>query len=308
MRHWIITEDEDDALQGLPMLAQLIYLRGIRPFMDRGTGVAGVKRGISYRGLSETVYVEPAPGRTDSGRPSLQQVRTALSQLRQAGLVGTKDDTQRKRLFFLCLKALSDQSDPKKVNSKLTVSQQTQSNTGQTSHTKGSREKANSKSTVSQQTQSNTHQLSVVSSTSDAYASGAEQPVDNSPEQLAKQLFDTGVAILTGANVAEEKARQVVGQLRKALGDGRALEALLAARSTTDPLNYLRKVVHNGKGTDAWQECHEFLRRGRPKDFVWSDPIIEQACKRVGSELYTASTRDAEAIFKRSFSEVRATH
>ena len=41
-------DQEDDALQGLPWLAQLLYLPGLRPYMDYASGVVGVERVVSY--------------------------------------------------------------------------------------------------------------------------------------------------------------------------------------------------------------------------------------------------------------------
>jgi hypothetical protein len=53
------TSQELSALMGLPYLQQVTYLLGIRPYMDATTSLVGIKRGISYQSLAETLYVEP---------------------------------------------------------------------------------------------------------------------------------------------------------------------------------------------------------------------------------------------------------
>ena len=40
---FIINDDELAALCGLPHQQQLVYLRGIRPYMDVKTGIVGIK-------------------------------------------------------------------------------------------------------------------------------------------------------------------------------------------------------------------------------------------------------------------------
>jgi hypothetical protein len=91
----LITEQELQALAGLPWLAQLLYLTALRPFMAYATGVVGGPEGpkrISLQGLREAVEVQPGPGRQGSGMPSKDQVRRALRHLRQAGLLERLDD------------------------------------------------------------------------------------------------------------------------------------------------------------------------------------------------------------------------
>ena len=116
---------EEETLQGLPWLAQLVYLRGLRRFMDYSTGIVGVKRGISYQCLKETLYIEPTTGRPkkDVGLPSLAKVRNAIRLLTDAGLIKTIPHA-KKLIFLLCL-AKTDQSDQKKHSRPLADLQQT---------------------------------------------------------------------------------------------------------------------------------------------------------------------------------------
>lgn len=81
------TEAEDAALQGLRLQTQLLYLRALRWYMDVATGIVGLQRGISYRSLAECLYVEPRPGRRDSGMPTEKAVRKMIDELMAAGLV-----------------------------------------------------------------------------------------------------------------------------------------------------------------------------------------------------------------------------
>ena len=93
---------EDEALQGLAWLDQLLYLRGLRRFMDYSTGIVGVSRGISYQMLGETMFVEPVPGRhsNGTGSPSQKAVRNALEELEKAGLIERRSSDKR-LIFFL---------------------------------------------------------------------------------------------------------------------------------------------------------------------------------------------------------------
>lgn len=79
--------DEDEALQGLPMESQLVYLRGLRRHMDYGTGVVGgARRRISWQMLSEVVEVEHHRGMAGR-RMTKQALRRAVDWLVKAGLV-----------------------------------------------------------------------------------------------------------------------------------------------------------------------------------------------------------------------------
>jgi len=105
-------DQEDEALQGLPWLAQLLYLRGLRPYMDYASGIVGVKRGVSYQGLGETLYREPGQGKTEFGPPTLKALRHAVSLLERAGLL-VKIAADHRLIFQLVL-ATRDDSVQKK--------------------------------------------------------------------------------------------------------------------------------------------------------------------------------------------------
>ena len=86
---FIINDDELAALCGLPHQQQLVYLRGIRPYMDVKTGIVGIKRGISLQSIAEQLYIEPHPG-IKSENFSRAQARRALSGLERAGVISNQ--------------------------------------------------------------------------------------------------------------------------------------------------------------------------------------------------------------------------
>lgn len=94
---------EETLLQGLPMAAQLLYLRGLRRHMDYSTGIVGVRRGISLQQLGEVLYVEPDRGLTDSGSPSRDQIRRLLGRLERVGLIVNRSIETVRLIFFLPL-------------------------------------------------------------------------------------------------------------------------------------------------------------------------------------------------------------
>jgi hypothetical protein len=95
-----INYEELSALSGLPHLQQLLYLRGIKPYIDYRTGIVGVLRGISYQSLAEELYVEPHQG-IKSGSPSKDQIRRAIKGLEKAGLL--RIQSLEWKLVFQCL-------------------------------------------------------------------------------------------------------------------------------------------------------------------------------------------------------------
>ena len=73
-----------EAAYGLPHLHRILYFE-IASHADYTTGVAGLKRRISMQALREAVWVEPAPGRTDSGNASRDSIRKAIKYLSSNG-------------------------------------------------------------------------------------------------------------------------------------------------------------------------------------------------------------------------------
>jgi len=107
---------ELNALKGLPLAARVVYMEGIRPFMDYVTGIVGARdsrsKRISHQSLSEVLYVEPKPNRKGSGSPTRKQVRQAVNQLVDAGVVTVHSThgTGNNHLILKCVLADTDES------------------------------------------------------------------------------------------------------------------------------------------------------------------------------------------------------
>lgn len=111
-----INDDERSALAGLPHLSRLIYVFGLRPYMNFATGIVGAPpRGVSWKSLAEELHVEPHPG-IAGGDPSEKELRRALVWLQKGGLLS--DNMAERKLVFRLLLADSDWSVSKKVGSK----------------------------------------------------------------------------------------------------------------------------------------------------------------------------------------------
>ena len=102
-----INGDELTVLSGLPHLQQLVYFRGIRPYMDVKTGIVGIKRGISLQSIAEQLYIEPCPG-IKSENFSRAQVRRALSALTRVGIIS--NHSKDLQLILKCPLATRDYS------------------------------------------------------------------------------------------------------------------------------------------------------------------------------------------------------
>lgn len=105
-------DEEDEALMGLPWVCRVLYLQGLRRYMDYGTGiVGGPARRISWQMLREVLYVEPHQGFEGGGTPSRGKVNRAMEWLIKAGLVADIGDKQRGgNIVFRLLLADTDES------------------------------------------------------------------------------------------------------------------------------------------------------------------------------------------------------
>lgn len=102
---------EDSMLQGLPIEAQLLYLRGLRRSMDPTTSIVG-RAGyrISYLGLSSRIEVFPAPG-MKGVRPDKSKVRRLAGQLERAGLIERLEEEDGYLVYFLPFACLMDDGE-----------------------------------------------------------------------------------------------------------------------------------------------------------------------------------------------------
>lgn len=114
MDYLIYQRKELEAIYGLPHIQQIAYFAGIRPFIDFTTGIAGIRRGISYQSIREAVYVAPAPG-IKSANYSREQIRRAIKSLERAGLIRIQSDDSH--LILLCPLAIAPKFGQNKPDS-----------------------------------------------------------------------------------------------------------------------------------------------------------------------------------------------
>lgn len=94
---------EDDLLHGLPEQAQLLYLRGLRRYMDYATAiVGGSARRISLLMFCELIEVFPHQG-MKGVRPDKSKVRRLLGWLERVGLIERIEDKDGYLVYFLPL-------------------------------------------------------------------------------------------------------------------------------------------------------------------------------------------------------------
>lgn len=102
MSYYIITQKELEMLHEKPWSARLAYLMGLKPFMDYKTCIVGLKRGISYRSIMETLAVPDGRGRHSEQQVVVTEkmVRHALKVLKESGLI--EQIPAAKSLFSEC--------------------------------------------------------------------------------------------------------------------------------------------------------------------------------------------------------------
>lgn len=107
---------EEYGLQGLSLLAQVVYLRGIRPYMNYDTGIAGnPQRRQGVKTLSLAFLAAVSEFLPDWGskrkpcRPTHEQVRAALEELKRHGMIEDRGSSRMVGLVFLCANAHTNQ-------------------------------------------------------------------------------------------------------------------------------------------------------------------------------------------------------
>jgi hypothetical protein len=112
-----LSDKELDAMDGLPYLHRCLYIFGIRRYMDYATGITGIKRKISYKSLSEEIYVTPHQGLKDTRERSVAQLKRAIKALEKAGLITNHSIATKteKQLILKCILATTDKSAQNKA-------------------------------------------------------------------------------------------------------------------------------------------------------------------------------------------------
>ncbi|WP_022960282.1 DnaT-like ssDNA-binding domain-containing protein [Spongiibacter tropicus] len=87
--HIRLTEAEQEALNSMPSSARVLYMLGLRPYMDYASGVVGVQRRISLQGFRELLEYEPDRGSRLGARytPTKDEVRNEVDRLVRSGLL-----------------------------------------------------------------------------------------------------------------------------------------------------------------------------------------------------------------------------
>lgn len=114
-----LTDEELDVLGdaglALPHVAQLLYIRVLRRWMNYSDGVVGRKRRISYQQIKEELECIPSRGRMDNRVVlSKDQIKRLLSRLEDAGLiVSLHDKSARAPMEFRLPLAMCDLVRPR---------------------------------------------------------------------------------------------------------------------------------------------------------------------------------------------------
>lgn len=106
MPSFMINDREREALRGLQLLAVSVYTYGLRPFMDYGTGVVGISRGVSWLSIAEESEVWPERGIPRS-KANKNQIKRSVEWLVKRGLLrwDKLGNEASGRLIFKCILA-----------------------------------------------------------------------------------------------------------------------------------------------------------------------------------------------------------
>lgn len=121
--------------------AQVLYLRGLRRYMDFSTGVVGDRRRVSFQQMRECLEVNPEKASTVRRyQPTDNEIRASLAQLERRGLIrrlpkAHKLDPMR---FFLPLASIRPNQEPQKNHKRTQTGGLSDKSTGYSSRaTKG---------------------------------------------------------------------------------------------------------------------------------------------------------------------------
>lgn len=103
---------------------------------------------------------------------------------------------------------------------------------------------------------------------------------------LAKQMFNAGIALLAESDKSEKDARSIIGMWRKEHGDGKVLAAILdcQARAISDPMEWLQKRFGGVKYVSS--SGHEYRGDARA--------VMREAERRADWDTYWKAKNDAE--------------
>lgn len=257
-------DDEDYALQGLPLRAQVIYLRGLRRFMDFRTGLVGRVRRVSYVSLAEVCQEEV--NRALQTKATKSSVRCSLDQLARAGLIeriGAGD-----HLVFRMLLADTDKSVQNNHSTTTAHLQHTNHSTDKPSNDAACRDYHDTTTAQPQHGNRSTHPISVININKTQTIHSARARVDGVSNVDKSQIQPAGVDALSPVIVCREVMQLGLIGVNPALP--RLLEALEAGAVIDDFVYAARDALAQGKGF-AWVcgvVCNRLRERtaGKPAD------------------------------------------
>ena len=111
--------------------------------------------------------------------------------------------------------------------------------------------------------------------------SSVDKSTGGEPPDPIKELFDTGVSLLTAAGQTEKQARSLIGKWRKTSSDGEVLTALIdcRARAVSEPVEWLEKRFG---GQSQWVSASGYRYRGD------DDAVLREAQRRHDMDTYWA--------------------
>jgi hypothetical protein len=114
-------DEEDVAMDYLPHVDQVLYLRGIRRRMNYQTGIAGQEAPISYAWLAQLAEVRSEQGSHAAAitKMSRSALRASFARMERAGLI-KRIPTADRGLIFECLLASRGQSVPRRNDPRTT--------------------------------------------------------------------------------------------------------------------------------------------------------------------------------------------
>lgn len=113
---------------------------------------------------------------------------------------------------------------------------------------------------------------------SDTNVSGADAPPD-----LAKMVFDQGVALLCGSGITERSARAILAKWSKERGDQWTLEAIISANGKADPVSWITARAKAAKTNEDDQRSSSSATAARYREMNMPGPPAEGVAQEGGA-------------------------
>lgn len=198
---------EDNALQGLTVEAQIIYLRLIRRRMNFATGISGHEQRITELCMRQVIeYAKPwGSNQRPSPPPTRDYIRSRVEELERAGLI--ERISTPGRMIFRCILASTDQCAQKR-NARGTPEERPEEDPENTSQVIDGKEKEKKEHTEEKQRRRGGAPSNPVSGIRNNTITGSNSV--NSPKVptvTVEQLIADGLQQETAAELLAHKAR-----------------------------------------------------------------------------------------------------